>query len=490
MQVIARNSVTLTAILATALFGQFAFVLAADNPPGAEQTVQIVLYPSPAPCPALKYQLLPPFIERRPGNAAVWWNRIPAEQTYAFTEFPKEYDESGRIGTWMKIPLGDPREKVYRESELTKVVHLIKPGRLYSDMERAARFESCDWQLPIREGNPFAIALPEMQQSRGFARMLEAKSRLEIAEGKYDEAVRTLQTGYALARHVGQGPFLVSSLIGVTVASMMSYEVQQFIQQPDSPNLYWALSTLPRPVVDFRPGGEGESSWLYLQFPDLRDLDKKNLSPDGWRELLDKVVAELPRLDCGRSLEECRTVVTLSVIQGYPHAKRYLIERGRSAAEVEAMPVSQVVLLYTVLVYDELSDEQFKWYFLPASEVGNGLDRVDEHMKEVVVAKREIIPLASLFLPASRAAKNAETRCDWNLARLRIFEAMRLYAATHEGRWPDKLSDITEVPIPTNPYDDKAFIYERQGDKAILTSEKGSPGQPRRYEITLMPKAK
>ena len=68
----------------------------------------------------------------------------------------------------------------------------------------------------------------------------------------------------------------------------MSNQVQQFIQQPDAPNLYWALSTLPRPLVDMRPGAEAESNILYLQFPELRDLDKKKLSPEEWRELLKK----------------------------------------------------------------------------------------------------------------------------------------------------------------------------------------------------------
>ena len=80
-------------------------------------------------------------------------------------------------------------------------------------------------------------------------------------------------------------------------------------------------------------------------------------------------------------------------------------------------------------------------------------------MAKEVRANREIIPLASLLLPATSAAKHAETRNDWNIAMLRIFEAMRLYAATHDGQWPDRLSDITEVPIPVNPFDGKPFLY-------------------------------
>ncbi len=264
-----------------AVFGQ----AASSSTPEEEKTVQIVLYPAAAPRPALKYQLLPPFLERRPGNAAVWWNRLPAEMSH----------DSSRIlrqgGPWEKIGKvdGDSAGRSAGKGVSRKGIgqghwhaHARRP--FMSDMERAARFESCDWELPIREGNFINMLLPEVQQSRTYARLLSAKAHLEIAEGKYDEAVRTLQTGYAEARHVGAMADARERLVGVTIAGIMSDQVQQFIQQPDAPNLYWALSTLPRPLVDFRLAGEAESNILYLQFPELRDLDKKKLSPDEWRD--------------------------------------------------------------------------------------------------------------------------------------------------------------------------------------------------------------
>jgi hypothetical protein len=180
--------------------------------------------------------------------------------------------------------------------------------------------------------------------------------------------------------------------------------------------------------------------------------------------------------------------LTLLTISGYPTAKHYLVEHGRTAAEVEAMPVAQVVLLYTVKLYDELSDDQFKWFYLPASEGSEGLKRAGQDLREALAGQREVIPLASFLLPASTAAKEAETRSQRVMAGLRIFEAMRLYAANHGGRWPDRLSDITEVPIPVNPYDGKPFLYERHGDKAVLTGEHGPTNWHRCYEITLKQK--
>ena len=65
--------------------------------------------------------------------------------------------------------------------------------------------------------------------------------------------------------------------------------------------------------------------------------------------------------------------------------------------------------------------------------------------------------------------KEAETRLQWDIAVLRICEAMRLYAASHDGRWPEHLTDITEVPLPVNPYEGKPFVYQRYADKAVVT---------------------
>jgi hypothetical protein len=495
MRVVATIFVTLAALLSPPISSR---ALAEDSPdtPEEQKTVHLVLYPAAEPKPALKYRLLPPLMERRPGNAAVWWNRIPAERNRFFDDLYANDGPWTRMEKWMDIPIGDPREKAYREKELAKDLWFIRPNQVYSDMKRAAQFESCNWEQPLHEGNVIAMLLPEIQQARSYGRLLSAKAHLEIAEGKYDDAVQTLQCGYAEGRDVAQSPTLVSGLVGLTIAGMMSHQVQQLIQQPDAPNLYWALSTLPRPVVPMWVGAEAESNMLYLQFPELHDLDKKKLSPEGWRDLLAKIVHDFHDLwvDFGyypaksRDLDQAKVV--LATLEGYPAAKRYLIERGRAAAEVEAMPVARVVLLYTVHVYNELSDAQFKWFFLPSAELGEGFARADRQFNEALAASREIIPIARFFLPAVQAAKEAETRTEWNLAVLRIFEAMRLYAANHDGRWPERLSDVTEVPIPKNPYDGGPFIYDREGNKAVLTAEKGPRNWHRRYEITLMPKAK
>jgi hypothetical protein len=235
-------------------------------------------------------------------------------------------------------------------------------------------------------------------------------------------------------------------------------------------------------LLDFRPGYEGEYSCLYLTFPELQELDKKVLSPEEADRLLTKVTGLFDLGDyIGTKVKKPSKEEIAEKI--YPRAKQYLIDKGRSVAAVEALPKAQVVLMASMQVYDEIRDDILKWSFLPYVEQGAGREAADARlMKEA--RSRELLPIATQLLPALQNVKYAETRIPWRLAMLRIFEALRLYAANHEGRWPDRLSDITEVPIPNNPFDGKPFLYQRDGDKAVLNSEAGPPNMPWRYEIT------
>ena len=100
-----------------------------------------------------------------------------------------------------------------------------------------------------------------------------------------------------------------------------------------------------------------------------------------------------------------------------------------------------------------------------------------------------MIPFASILLPAIKAAHLAGARGERSVAVLRVVEAIRLYGAAHDGNLPEKLSDITEVPMPIDPTTGEPFVYQRAGKIAVLES----PGGERhglRYEITFAPKGK
>jgi len=433
-------------------------------------TVKLVLHAAAEPRPALKYQLLPPIVDRRPGNAAVLYGKVTAEQLPFFT------DREGleKIVKWIDMPLEE----------------LPKDGLGFArlqDLERAARCEYCDWQLPIREEKFYEILLPEVGQTRQFGRMLAVKARLHIAQGNFDEAVHTLQTGYALARHVGEGQTLINALVGIAITGIMSKQVETFVQQPGAPNLYWALTNLPDPLVDMRPGLEAEWAMIYLSYPELRDLDKKDYSPEQWRDRLNKLTGALLSFADGAPKIGSELITTALAMKGYPLAKQGLIEEGYKPAEIEAMPVPKVILLYTMRTYEELRDDIFKWFAVPYPQALAGMEKAQAGLKDGL--RREVIPFASILLPALQAAHRADARGRRTIAVLRVVEAVRLYGAAHEGNLPEKLSDITEVPVPNDPTTGNPFIYGRTGTTAILESP-GGEQHGLRYQITFAPKGK
>ncbi len=461
-----------------------------SQPPKEQEVVKITLHPMAETRPALKYPLLPPFLDRRPGNAAVHWNRLSVERTSFFNGLYKAGGTWEKAEKWMAIPIGDPHEKEFRTKE-PAIDQLLRSGP-YSDMDYAARFESCDWELPLHQGHVFEMLVPEAQVNRNWGRLLAAKAHGEIIDKKYGDAVRTFQTGLALARHTAQGQTLVHGLVGTAVAAQTTSQIELFIQQPDAPNLYWSLAMLPRALIDYRPGYECEMNNVVLSFTYLQDLEKKNLGKEQWDELLGKLIRDYEYLGgigiTGGSGNASRMLIALNMVQGYSRAQQYLIDHGRKKAEVEAMPQAQVVLLYTMSLYEELRDDQFKAIFLPYPESKSQLERLDATLRDR--GRQELIPLASLVLPALKSVKEAETRMPWIIARLRIFEALRIYAAAHDGQLPARLDDIREVPIPLNPFEDKPFTYQRDGARAMLSSESGPRNMPWRYEITMAVKAK
>ena len=124
--------------------------------------------------------------------------------------------------------------------------------------------------------------------------------------------------------------------------------------------------------------------------------------------------------------------------------------------------------------YREYRDDFFKGAYLPYPEAGAVAIKA---MRQLRGGPRHgSDPPGSRFLPAIAKALLAENRLTREFAALRVIEAVRLYAADHDGKLPEKLSDIHAVPIPVDPGSDKPFEYHLDGQTAVLTGR--MPGQP------------
>ena len=108
------------------------------------------------------------------------------------------------------------------------------------------------------EGRRHLPAAPRRAGDAPLAGALKVRFRAEVALGRFDDAIRTAKTMFAMSRHLGEHPTLIGNLVGIVVANAAIGPLEEMLEQPGCPNLYWALTNLPHPLVPLDKGMEGE----------------------------------------------------------------------------------------------------------------------------------------------------------------------------------------------------------------------------------------
>jgi len=195
--------------------------------------VELTLHPVKATETAQKYRLLPKAEELRDANAVPLYEK-------AIQLFQEDYDTE-QIDQSLKIPLDKlPHQQVQSTLQQFKTIMQL--------IEQATKCKHCNW--PYVEEDEEDTLLENLRKYRKFVFIFELQARLQIAQGQFDMALGTIQTGLAMAKHLGDGPNLLHGLVGVAMSARMLRPLEQFIQRSDAPNLYWALQNLPKPFID------------------------------------------------------------------------------------------------------------------------------------------------------------------------------------------------------------------------------------------------
>lgn len=349
---------------------------------------------------------------------------------------------------------------------------------------KAARRDRCDWQTPLREDG-FMTLLPELAKLRGLSSGVLVQARIATAEKNYPETIKHLRTALALAKHAEGDPILIRQLICVAIASRTLDQAQEMIGSPDSPNLYWGLVNLPRPFSDSRLSMQWERASAILFFSSVRDGDFSLLSKEQFvRDL--NMLGPLTGATGTTGGPTVNLAATAILFKLYPDAKRFFIERGAKKEEIEARPVHQVVAEFMVRDYLEQADEMYKLSGLPPHLALAELDRADAKFKEAMTSN--VFNPFRLLLPALNSAQRRIVSLDRRIASMACVEAVRAYAASHNGKLPASLDDLTETPALPDPATSKPFKYEVRGNTAIIdvpALRGDSADRGWRYEISL-----
>jgi hypothetical protein len=402
--------------------------------------------------PLMKYRLLPAEYELHAGNAAPILLRIPWEQLPYFTKVVPTFND------YLELPLDSLK--------LRNAGDIFAPG-FYRTLKRAAYRQTADWQYPIGEEPVSRIHLSDAQGSRDIVgRGLSVRIRSQISRGELADAREGILVGLAVSRHYARSPFVVTQLISIAIDTVMLTRIEELISQPDSPNLYWALTALPRPFVDLRPSIELEQRFLQMTVPGLENLDQLR-TEDQWAQRVDAVIALF--LEPGATSQPEKKYSRKQILEN-------MAKRGRAelpgwidggAARVKTMSDSEVGLRWYLHAHEEQSHETTAFMSLEPPTTLPRLKALQQRLAEF----RTELGVPTLFIlehPLNfyLAAHKLHRRID----ALRIVEAIRNYAATHDGGLPDSLEKIADTPIPMDAFTGKPFPYAVTDGTATLSA--------------------
>jgi hypothetical protein len=236
-----KKLIVVSAVAVLLLAGALLARARGKQPPVA--AVPLTIYPARPAQAATRHNLICPVSERSTQDALAYYEA-------AFRLAKQHPKESDVAADWLgKSPAaflhGNTQQtlEVFRET--------------FHQADLAARCARCTWKEPTGP-NVFDTPLPEVQLARNMARLVAFRTRVKTLTGRYPEAVASLQTGYGLARHLGERPWVITGLVASSIADMMNAELLLLCQQPDAPNLYNAIAAMPSPLIDLRKAVDAE----------------------------------------------------------------------------------------------------------------------------------------------------------------------------------------------------------------------------------------
>jgi hypothetical protein len=434
------------------------------------RVVKMTVSLPPRSAKAMPYPLLPHLLDLKQANAAMFYERSQAIQWWG----PHRRKQVDAAIAALYEPW-DP--KTGRRDWLDEFGPL-------KEIDYAARCSACDWQIIGRlrsEGVQFQF--PDMYAMRTLLALNSARVRAHIHEREFDKAARGLQTSFAMSRHVSEAPMWIGALVGTALAAQSQDRIEEWIQEPGAPGLFWSLTDLPSPFVDWRRPLQGESIHYDEIFPEIRQaLREGKLRPISTEPINKRL------MDTGFG-QASPAEWALMIFEAAGPARAFFARKGFAAEEIDRLPTTQLVLMYVLSRCDEHSEAYIRLQNIPYWQARPFLKKLAaqriEQRKELA-----LLAVADAWIPHFEFVFQSRALLERRFALLRTIEALRLHAGEHDGQWPDTLDDLRPLPLSADPFTGKAFAYRREGNTAIL--EAGAPpghlpnhGNAIRCELTL-----
>jgi hypothetical protein len=466
------------------------------EPKDGKLTVPLVLHPTGVKKPLSRYYLTPQYTEMKPGNRVPTFMRAYMEQDPFYARELREKRDhlgdlvledlvaqiktNGELGTAMMIG-----GLAYRQLDRDQLFYTR--GRPLGDVDEGARQLTADWQIwfNLREDG-IGTLLPEVQKMREHATLLKIRMRYELGTGDFDKAVYTARTFYGLSSAFESHPTLIGLLVGIAIQSICTDGIEEMIQQPNCPNLYWSLTEIPANVLNSRVAHGGERILSEVMFKPFLEATGPMSEEETFRQLklydaAGAMTEFMNTTGTSRLKYNLDAPIRSTDKKKVAAARQLLTDTGMKPDRVKTFTDLQAIITADIRRYELLLDEILVTSSLPFPDAMKVGDAAEKRVKE------EGGPIAQFFLPTNRKVVAAQARLQQRVAYLRVVEAVRLYAHDHDGKLPEKLADCT-VPIPLDPVTGKAFEYAVKDGVATLhggvpSSQPNDAMANRHYEI-------
>lgn len=448
----------LIALLFTAALSALPVAAQESNP----ETVALQVAPAAAK-ESNALRLLPASPDLEEGNASVVMLRMIWEQPVWMQKvWPK-------LSEVADLPHDDPR------------VAEIPFDSFQRQLYRAAMMKHADWEYPI-DSEPFAtILLPDVQGLRNLAgRGMHIWIGQQITKGNLHGAREGILTQFACSRHIAQTPFLVTHLVANSISQMGLDRVELLIQQPEAPNLYWALAGLPESIGPVKDAIEFESRALMKSLPSFSD--GVPATGDGkWKSAADEFVTFMNLSNPKRLTSSEADELKRKLVQ---ESTAVLTDKlGFQDATIAKMSSEEKVMRWVMLTAHEFSTRTENAFSLPAPDAIKMLAEIDS---EVQSLEQKLVVPASPFIKNTARLYMSFHGFGRRVKFLQTVEAVRDYMAQNSGKLPQSLGDCS-LPIPNDPFTQKPFEYQMGNGTATLKMaevEGVTQPQTRLYQIT------
>ncbi len=406
---------------------------------------------SAEPLPILKYRFYRPLHELTNDSPDVYLDKI-TELHRSLSETDLAMIDQYRKNT--SKDLEQPSEGFLNNESFQAFLEPIHQLAMCSFVERQATFA-------VEPQDYWSMELPHLTVARDAAYIL--KSRIESSKS-LDDRVNFIADGIRLAEYVGQGATFVHKLTGYAIYGLMLDSIESTIVAHQDVNLYWAMTSIPRPLLRLSNSMSMEFHVIINAIEELREENVMMAGQDNqhWIGQYNKVTEKILSLAGEEPPPHIRTLFTVHVTQ-VESVKRQLVSRGIERDELEKMPATQVIMLglhnSLVNVCQELEKLAYldidQLAFMSAEEeriLNSFRDECNETFSPAGI-------MFSLLQPNVSATLARVGQLESRLRILMTIEAIRLHAF-NENQLPESIDALTYAAAQKHLLTGNHFEYK------------------------------